>query len=163
MNISIASLTDNQESMLPVISADICVQNGLYKRGNILLDSGAQLSLIRRETADSLGLKGRDISVNITKVGGAEETIKTKVYKVPIAAIDDKRRHSVKVIGIPCISDEIASIHTLRITECLGLSNEKVRRGKGPVDLLIGIDHAHVHAGPTKQVEYLVISKTPLG
>ena len=41
---------------------------------NVLFDSGAQISLIRSETAQNLGLKGRDISVNITKVGGEEET-----------------------------------------------------------------------------------------
>ena len=59
--------------MLPVISANICGPNGLYKRGNVLFDSGAQISLIRSETARNLGLKGRDISVNITKVGGEQE------------------------------------------------------------------------------------------
>lgn len=64
--------------MLPVIYANICGPNGLYKRGNVLLDSGAQISLIRRETADSLGLKGKDISVSIIKVGGEEEEIQTK-------------------------------------------------------------------------------------
>ena len=77
-NVGVASLSDNQGSMLPVIYANICGPNGLYKRGNVLLDSGAQISLIRRETADSLGLKGKDISVSIIKVGGEEEEIQTK-------------------------------------------------------------------------------------
>ena len=163
VNIGVAALTKNQDSMLPVISANICGPNGLYKRGNVLFDSGAQISLIRSETAQNLGLKGRDISVNITKVGGEEEQINTKVYKVPITAIDNQRRHSVRAIGIPCISDEIASIHTARVIERFGLSNEKVWRGKGPVDLLIGIDHAHMHTGLTKQVDHLVARKSPLG
>ena len=85
------------------------------------------------------------------------------MYKIPVTAIDDQRRYSVKAIGIPCISDEIASIQTARITERLGLSNEKFRRGRGPVDLLIGIDHAHMHTGQTKQVDHLVARKSPLG
>ena len=71
--------------------------------------------------------------------------------------------YSVKAIGIPCISDEIASIQTARITERLGKSNEKFRRGRGPVNLLIGIDHAHMHTGQTKQVNHLVVRKSPLG
>ena len=69
VNVGVASVTDNQDSLLPVISANIGGQDGRYKRGNVLLDSGAQISLIRRETADSLGLRGKDICVNITKVG----------------------------------------------------------------------------------------------
>ena len=32
---------NNQDTQLPVISADISGQKGLYKRGNVLLDSGA--------------------------------------------------------------------------------------------------------------------------
>ena len=31
----------NQDTLLPVITADISGQTGLYKRGNVLLDSGA--------------------------------------------------------------------------------------------------------------------------
>ncbi|CAB3996292.1 PREDICTED: uncharacterized protein LOC107334806 [Paramuricea clavata] len=73
VGVTLASVTSQKDSMLPVIAANICGPNGLHKRGNVLLDSGAQISLIQSETADSLGLKGRDISVNIIKVGGEEE------------------------------------------------------------------------------------------
>ena len=52
------------------------------------LDSGAQISLIRQDTAKIFGLKGKDISITITKVGGEEETMKTKEYKVQVASID---------------------------------------------------------------------------
>lgn len=72
-NISLASVTSERDSMLPVIAASICGPNGLYKRGNVLLDSGAQISLIKSETAENLGLNGRDVSVNIVKVGGEKE------------------------------------------------------------------------------------------
>lgn len=89
VNVGVASVTDNQDSLLPVISAHIGGQNGRYKRGNVLLDSGAQISLIRRETADSLELRGKDICVNITKVGGEEEEeIETKIYNVPVSYSD---------------------------------------------------------------------------
>ena len=36
--------------MLPVIVASICDPNSIYRRGNVLLDSGAQISLIKSET-----------------------------------------------------------------------------------------------------------------
>ena len=37
------------------------------------------------------------------------------------------------------------------IAELLGIKSERLRRGKGPVDILIGIDHAQMHIGETKQ------------
>ena len=149
--------------MLPVITASIYGPNGLYKRSNVFLDSGAQISLIRSETAENLGLKGRDFSVNIVKVGGEEESIRTKSYRVPVSSIGDMKKYSVTAIGIPCISEDVKGIHISSITEKLGLPKDQVRRGKGQIDLLIGIDHAYMHVGQTKQVEHVVARKSPLG
>ena len=35
------------------------------------------------------------------------------------------------------------------------LTKEKIYRGSDPVDLLIGIDHAQMHTGETRQSEHL--------
>lgn len=67
-----------KEAILPVLFVNIGSANGLFKWGNMLLDSGAQVSLIRQERADTLGLKSKDVSVTVTKVGGDEETMNTK-------------------------------------------------------------------------------------
>ena len=69
---SISSVTDNQDALLPVITADISGQTGLYKRGNVLFDSRAQISLISMETGESLGLEGKNVSIMIMKVSGEE-------------------------------------------------------------------------------------------
>ena len=95
---------------MPVISANLCGQNGIYKRGNIILDTGAQISLIRNDTAE--GLKGKYTSVTITKVGGDEEVMKTKEHRFPVNALDDSRKYSVKAIGIPSIGDDITAVQT---------------------------------------------------
>ena len=135
---------------------------GIYKCGNILLDAGAQISLIRNDTAELLGLKGKDISVTITKVGGEEEVMKTKEYRIPVNALDDTRKYSVKAIGIPSIGNDITAVQTWKLANLLGVSKEKIHRGKGQIDILIGIDHAHIHTGQTKQVGQIVARKTPL-
>lgn len=80
----VAAFTEGQGALLPVISANTFGPSGIYKRGNILLDTGAQVSLIRYDTVTVSGLKRKDTSVTITKVGGEEETIKTKMYRVPV-------------------------------------------------------------------------------
>ena len=109
----------------------------------MLLDSGAQESLIRQDTAEILSLKGKDVSITITKVGGEDETIKTKEYNVQLTCIDNKR-FTIKAIGIHSISDEIPAVKTSHLPEILDVPNTRFRRGKGHVDLLIGIDHAHL-------------------
>ena len=55
-NIGVAALSDQNDSILPVIAANICGSNRVHKSGNILFDSGAQISLIRKDTAENLGL-----------------------------------------------------------------------------------------------------------
>ena len=162
-HVGVASLSDQKDIMLPVITANICGSNGVYKPGNILFDSGAQITLIRRETADSLHLRGQDITVNIVKVGGEEEEIQTKVYKVSVTGIDDTKKYIVRAIGIPCISDEIKGVRSSALAKQFNLPRDKIRRGSGHVDLLVGIDHGHMHTGPTRQVEHLVARKSPLG
>ncbi len=146
-----------------MLTCTIYGQNGFQKQGYTLLDSRAQVSLIREETATTLGLKGKDTSVTITKVGGEEETIKTKVYKVPVSSPDSTRMFSIKAIVIPCISEEGSAVQLKQIAKLLGLENERFRRGNGPVDLLIGVDHAQMHTGQTKQSEKLVARNTHLG
>lgn len=163
VKIGVATSVNTKEAILPVLSANIGSANGLFKCGNVLLDSGAQVSLIRHDTAETLGLKGKDVSITITKVGGEEESIKTKEYKVQLTCIDTGKRFTVKAIGIQRISDEIPTVKTSHLPELLGLPNTRFRRGKGHVDLLIGIDHAHMHAGETRQVDHLLARKSPLG
>ena len=106
----VTSVTTDQEDILPVITVNIGGENNLYKRGNVLLDSGVQLSLIRQETAESLGLEGDNISITLTKVGGEDEEIRKKAYKVQFSPPDNNKRFFVKAVGIPTISDDIAGI-----------------------------------------------------
>lgn len=163
LKITIADTTETSSALMPIITANIHGQDGIQKRANVLYDKGAQVSLVRNDTALTLGLKGKDTSVTITKVGGDEEFMQTKVYRVPVESLDDGRRYSIKAIGIPSINEEVTAVQMSQITELLGLKNEKLRRGEGQVDLLIGIDHVHMHTGESKQAGQLVARSIPLG
>jgi len=68
----------------------------LFKHRNILLDSGAQISLIRLETAENLLLEGKIASITITKVGGEEEEMKTKAYKVQVTSLENQKTFSLR-------------------------------------------------------------------
>ena len=79
IRVTVAATAETRSALLPVIAANIHGQEGIQKRANVLFGTGAQVSLIRNDTALTLGLKGKDTSVTITKVGGKEESMQTKV------------------------------------------------------------------------------------
>ena len=85
-----------------------------------------------------------------------------KEYNVQLTCIDNNNRFTIKAIGIHSISDKILAVKTLHLPEVLCVSNTRFRGGKGHVDLLIGIDHAHM-SGETRQVDHLLACKSPLG
>ena len=58
---------------------------------------------------------------------------------------------SIKADGIACISNDVVEINTKNIVRSLGLKKENICRGKGPVDLLIGIDQTRMHTGKKKE------------
>ena len=55
-SVGVASAVSNRGAVLPVVSVDILAENG-NKRVNILLDSGAQISLIRLCLAEEINLE----------------------------------------------------------------------------------------------------------
>jgi len=67
-------------------------QDGMQNQGNILLHSGAQISLIQNESTPLLGLKGKNSSITITQVGGDEET---KDYKKSVCTSDSGQTYRV--------------------------------------------------------------------
>ena len=73
-----------------------------------------------------------------------------------------QKKHSVRAIGIPAISEGVKGVRTNVITEQRGILKSEIRRGKGKVDLLIGIDHLYMHTGQTKQSKHLVARRSPL-
>ena len=49
--------------ILPVILEEILGSENVKKQGNLLLDSGAQVSLIKLSVADKLGLTGKKVTI----------------------------------------------------------------------------------------------------
>ncbi len=159
----IGTFTTDKTAMLPIVQANILGLNGLRKKGNVLLDFGAQISLIKTSVAKDLKLKGKDVVVTLIKVGNEEEELHTKVYRVTVQSLENQSCHTIQAIGIPALSDEISFVKVDEITRKLGLSKGDVRRGTGETDLLIGIDQAKLHTGETKQAEGFVARHSLLG
>lgn len=66
-------------------------------------------------------------------------------------------------MGISCISSNISKNKVHEVVKLLGLGEENIKRGDGPVDMPIGIDHPRLHTGETKQAANLVARHSHLG
>ena len=61
-----------------------------FTEASICFDSGAQISMVRSSFAESLCLESKPVKILITKVGGVQEELATKVYKIPICTVNGK-------------------------------------------------------------------------
>ena len=84
-------------------------------------------------------------------------------YHFKLESLDDRRVFAVQAIGLDVINDNIATVEVRELTRIFGL--DLLNRGDGPVDLLIGVDHARLHLGDgkTRQRGHLVARRTLLG
>ena len=76
----LASAMKTKDAILPVFTAFVVGKNGKREEDNILMDSGAQISLLRNDVAQRLRLDGKDVTITMTTVGGKEEELKIKMY-----------------------------------------------------------------------------------
>lgn len=97
------------------------------------------------------------------KVGGEEEKIKIKVCRVVVLLLDNIEMFLIKVIVILCISEEVLVVQFKLVVKFFGLENERICRGKGFVDLLIGIDYVQMYIRQIRQIGQLVVRKMFLG
>ncbi|XP_064635217.1 uncharacterized protein LOC135492598 [Lineus longissimus] len=152
------------ENLLPVVSVNgVNPETHETITATLLFDSGSQVSLIRDGYAHDLGLVGQDMVLNICKVGGQEELLETKIYKLQLQPVGSASRHSIRVIAIPKIGEDIKSVDHQRLTEIFQINSAALNRGSGPIDVLLGIDHANFHGGTTEVSGQFVMRQSLLG
>ena len=161
--LQIASLQDKSKAILPVITAAILGSSGERRKASIFLDSGAQVSLIRKACAEQLGLEGKPVKIVITKVGGVEEELDTKLFKVPVYKdVGRQVIQTIQAVGVSQISEDTPGVDNNHIARVFGIPISELHRDAGLVDLLIRINYPRSHAGETKTIEGLVARKGPL-
>ena len=162
-SLQVAFVQDSSKTIVPVISGFIKRKEGDIMETNVFYDSGAQISLIRSARAEQLGLDHKPVKIVITKVGGVEEELDTKMYKVPLYDDSGKLIQTIQAVGISQISEDSVGVNISRISRILEMPASKLHRKEGPIDLLIGINYPRFHIGETKVNDGLVARRSPLG
>ena len=155
-------LRTNRATLLPVVTGIVKGKDGVKSQANVFLDSGAQICMIRNAFAESLALESKPVSIVITKVGGVEEELTTKLYEVPVYNNNEHRIQVIQAVGIAQISKGSPNGNLSEIAKIFNIPRHELHRNPGPVDLLVGINYPHFHAGETKVMKKLAVRRSPL-
>ena len=109
--LQVAFVQDSSKTILPVISGFMKGKEGYLMEINVFYDSGAQISLIQSACAEQLGLDHKPVEIVITKVGGVEEELDTKMYKVPLYDDSGKLIQTIQAVGISQISEDSVGVN----------------------------------------------------
>ena len=164
-SLQVSTLQDKSLALLPVVTGAIKVHpnTNVFKKTAIFFDSGAQIFIIRSSLTESFSLQSKPVKILITKVGGIEEELTTKICKFPVCTSDGKAVQVIQAVGIPQISDDIREVDVTALANLFGLGSDDVRQQAGPVNVLIGIHYSRFHIGETKVKGTLVARKSPFG
>ncbi|XP_030829745.1 uncharacterized protein LOC100891320 [Strongylocentrotus purpuratus] len=152
-----------KSALLPVVMVKVLGPNQKSSTVNCLLDSGAQISLVKQSMAEDMGLVGKPITINITKIGGHVEEVQTKLYRMRLQSLKGKQAYGVSALGLECINDNVAEVRVDELARTFHLKKDLLHRGFGSIDVLVGTDHAKLHKGETRERGNMLARHSPLG
>lgn len=139
------------------------IETTTHQYVNTLWDGGSTLSLITFKKANELQLKGKEVKLAVTKVGGETEEIASCKYEL---GMKDQNGKSVYVLlyGIDKISTELESIDLSGVSQLFPstLLNE-LHRPSGEIDVLIGFEYAGFHPTRKRSNGHLLVMENRFG
>merc|ERR1711867_110456 len=127
-------------------------------------DNGSNVTMIRRQLAEKLGLAGIKVKQKLVRSGGDVMDWETTAYKVPILGTDGKVV-VLTAMGMEEISSDIKPTEVeaaLKVFPQIKNINS-IKRPSGAVDLLIGLNHMEVQPEEVERNQGLSLWKSKLG
>ncbi|XP_064637049.1 uncharacterized protein LOC135493569 [Lineus longissimus] len=130
--------TLDRDGILPVVRVKFRSEDGRIREGNVLIDSGAATTIIRKDFARALGLQGKEEGG-----GGGDQLNQTNSRRLKfwIAPLTGGEEHEIEAHEI---NRTIVSIRPW-LSSFSHLSDLKFTHKAGPVDLILGIQYSHLH------------------
>ena len=134
-----------------------------------LFDNCSQTSFILNSVARKHKLKGKLVSFVLVTTDGNKTKKVSNLYKIRLEDIYGNI-HEVEAIGLDEISSTVSGAEVIKVKdklkanpECKDLTNRKLSRTGGQVQMLIGTDVASIHPVKVASIKELIIMKTVFG
>ena len=154
-------LNDKQgrEGVVLMVSKVDCQSSKL----TALWDPGPNMSIITHRAASKLGLRGKQVTMSVTKVGNITEDIESKEYVVPLRDQSGKV-WEVKMYGMDDITAKVANIDVSRVSRLFkGISERDIQRPSGEVEILVGTDCCTLLPNKVDQIGNLQLMRNQFG
>ncbi|XP_046555836.1 uncharacterized protein LOC124265089 [Haliotis rubra] len=137
----------DRDGILPVIRGIFRGSNGKLREGNILVDSGASTSVIRRDFARALGLQGKHERLDVSVVG--EEVLQnanSRRLKFWLSSLDGGEEWPIEAYELEKTVTGVPALDSQWLQSFSHLSDLSFNHKAGPIDLILGIQYSHLHA-----------------
>ena len=132
----------------------------------VMFDNCSQSTFILTKTAQRLGLKGILIHYILICTDGSKKKMKGYLYHLSLRDITGEK-HEFEAVGIDKLSSSYSGLKVIGIKKKLkylpnfrSLSDEKLTREGGELDLLIGSDLAQLHPKGVTDIDQLTIMRS---
>ena len=132
----------------------------------VMFDNCSQSTFIKTKVAKKLKLKGILVNYILVCTDGSEKEMRGFIYKLSLRDMSGEH-HELEAIGIEKLSTAYAGVKVVNIKEavknnpaCRSLTEVKLERTGGELDLLVGSDLAHLHPKAVAEVGSLSLLKS---
>ena len=141
----VASVLD-KTSMMPVIRARFRAPNGRVREGNVLIDSGAGTTVIRKQFAKDLGLNGKRERIDLAVVGGEKlEQPYSRRVNFWISGIHGGEEFKIEAHEIEKTILNVPELDRKWLKSFPHLEDIEFHHTSGPIDLILGVHYTHLH------------------
>ena len=132
---------------MPVVRVQFKSANGKICEGNVLIDSGAGITVIRKPFARALGLQGRQERIDIAVVGGERiSQNNSRRVKVWISPLNGTESYPIEAHEIDHTIMNVPPLDRHWLKTFHHLSNIEFPHRDGPIDLILRVQYSHLHA-----------------
>ena len=135
----------------------------------VMFDNCSQSKFIRTETANKLNLKGIPISFVLVCTDGCRTPMTGKLFDIKFVDINGQEHH-IKAVGIETLSTTYAGFKAINVSKQFkhlnylsNLTDDKLSRSQGQLDVLVGSDLSNLHPKAVANVGQLTIMKSKFG
>ena len=137
----------DKQGMLPVVRALFRSTNGRVREGNVLIDSGAGATIIRKDFSEALGLQGKREGLQLSVVGGKQLNQRdSRRVKFWISSVRGGEEFEVHAHEIDKTVLSVPPLDRPWLSSFPHLSDIEIPHKAGPIDLVLGVQYSHLHA-----------------